>query len=75
MVQVALVGYGVGGAFLNLAYYDVPYNLIVALVVTRILVERQIQSAAEAAPTTSAADGVRPDPPISGVNSLKAPRS
>jgi putative inorganic carbon (HCO3(-)) transporter len=53
MIQAALVGYAVGGAFLNLAYYDVPYNLIVALVVTRILVERQIQSAAEAAPMTA----------------------
>jgi len=61
MVQVALVGYAVGGAFLNLAYYDVPYNLIVALVVTRILVERQIQSA-EAVPMTAprkASDTIR----------------
>jgi probable O-glycosylation ligase (exosortase A-associated) len=62
MVQVALVGYAVGGAFLNLAYYDVPYNLVVALVVTRILVEKQIQTAAEAAPTTTprqASDTIR----------------
>jgi probable O-glycosylation ligase (exosortase A-associated) len=38
MVQVSLVGYAVGGAFLNLAYFDVPYNLLVVLVVARLLV-------------------------------------
>jgi len=37
MIQVSLVGYLVGGAFLNLAQYDVPYNLLAALVLTRIL--------------------------------------
>jgi probable O-glycosylation ligase (exosortase A-associated) len=35
MVQVSLVGYLVGGAFLNLAYWDMPYYLMVLLVVTR----------------------------------------
>jgi probable O-glycosylation ligase (exosortase A-associated) len=43
MIQVSLVGYFVGGAFLNLAQYDVPYNLLVALVLTRGLVEKQIE--------------------------------
>jgi len=38
-----LTGYAVGGAFLNLAYYDVPYNLLVALVLTRLLVEKEIK--------------------------------
>jgi putative inorganic carbon (hco3(-)) transporter len=38
MCQVALVGYAVGGAFLSLAYFDLPYNLLVMLVVTRALV-------------------------------------
>lgn len=33
MAQVALVGWAVGGAFLSLAYFDVPYNLVVALVI------------------------------------------
>jgi hypothetical protein len=27
----------VGGAFLSLAYFDLPYNLIVMLVITRAL--------------------------------------
>lgn len=35
MCQVALVGYAVGGAFLSLAYFDLPYNLLVTVVVTQ----------------------------------------
>jgi probable O-glycosylation ligase (exosortase A-associated) len=42
MVQVSLLGYFVGGAFLSLAYYDVPYNLLVAVVLTRLLVEKEL---------------------------------
>jgi probable O-glycosylation ligase (exosortase A-associated) len=38
MCQVSLVGYAVGGAFLSLAYFDLPYNILVILVVAnRIL--------------------------------------
>jgi len=44
MIQVSLVGYAVGGAFQNQAYFDVPYNLLVALVLTRVLVEKEIKS-------------------------------
>lgn len=32
MIQVAMVGYAVGGAFLSLAYWDLPYNFIVMLI-------------------------------------------
>ncbi len=35
MCQVALVGYLVGGAFLSLAYFDLPFNLLVIVVVTQ----------------------------------------
>lgn len=35
MVQVSMVGYAVGGAFLSLAYYDLPYNLLVIVVATK----------------------------------------
>ena len=45
MTQVSLAGYAVGGMFLNLAYYDVPYNLLIAVVLTRILVEKEIKNA------------------------------
>jgi probable O-glycosylation ligase (exosortase A-associated) len=43
MIQVSLVAYAVGGAFQNQAYFDVPYNLLVALVLTRLLVEKEIK--------------------------------
>lgn len=33
MIQVALIGFAVGGAFLSLAYFDLPYNLLVVVVV------------------------------------------
>lgn len=35
MCQVSLVGYLVGGAFLALAYFDLPYNILIVLVVSR----------------------------------------
>jgi probable O-glycosylation ligase (exosortase A-associated) len=47
MIQVSLVGYAVGGAFLSLAYYDVPYNLMVALILTRLMVERELKALAQ----------------------------
>ena len=39
--QVSLAGYAVGGAFLSLAYFDLPYNIMVMVVLTRIWVEKQ----------------------------------
>lgn len=41
MAQVCLVGYAVGGAFLSLAYFDLPYNVMVAVVLTKNWVERR----------------------------------
>lgn len=35
MIQVSLVGYAVGGAFLSLAYFDLPYSLMVMAVLTK----------------------------------------
>lgn len=32
MVQVSLVGYAVGGAFLSLSYFDLPYNMMILVV-------------------------------------------
>jgi putative inorganic carbon (hco3(-)) transporter len=32
MIQVSMVGFAVGGAFLSLAYFDLPYNILVMLV-------------------------------------------
>jgi hypothetical protein len=41
MVQVSLVGYAVGGAFLSLAYFDLPYNMMVMVVLARKWVENR----------------------------------
>ena len=32
MIQVSMVGYAVGGAFLSLSYWDMPYNIMVMLI-------------------------------------------
>lgn len=34
MTQVSLVGYATGGAFLGLAYFDLPYHLLIIIVLT-----------------------------------------
>lgn len=34
MAQVSLVGYAVGGAFLGLAYFDLPYHILIIIVLT-----------------------------------------
>lgn len=41
MLQVSLAGYAVGGAFLSLSYWDLPYNLLVLAVVGRRWLERK----------------------------------
>ncbi len=35
MIQASLIGFGVGGAFLSLLYWDVPYYLMAAVIATR----------------------------------------
>jgi putative inorganic carbon (HCO3(-)) transporter len=45
MIQTSLAGFAVGGAFLSLAYFDVPYYLAAILVATRVLVERRLAQA------------------------------
>ena len=46
MLQVSLVGFMVGGAFLSLAYFDVPYYIMVIMVATRLLVQKTLKEAA-----------------------------
>lgn len=36
MCQVSLLGYAVGGAFLSLSYFDLPYDVMVLVVLTRV---------------------------------------
>lgn len=41
MCQVSMTGYAVGGAFLSLAYFDLPYNILVLVVLARRWVDRK----------------------------------
>ncbi len=43
MLQVSLIGYAVGGVFLNKAYFDLYYSLLVFMVVARVLVLQALQ--------------------------------
>ena len=44
MVQVSLIGFATGGAFLSLAYFDMPYNLVAMIAVAPALCVRQLES-------------------------------
>ncbi|MES2263022.1 MAG: putative O-glycosylation ligase, exosortase A system-associated [Pseudomonadota bacterium] len=49
MIQVSMIGFATGGAFLSLLYYDVPYYLIGLMVSTGAIVEKTLkEEAAEA---------------------------
>jgi putative inorganic carbon (hco3(-)) transporter len=41
MVQVSLVGFAVGGAFLSMPYFDLPYNMMMMVVLARRWVEQE----------------------------------
>ena len=41
MCQVSLVGFAVGGAFLSLAYFDLPYNIVILVVLTKVWVDKK----------------------------------
>jgi probable O-glycosylation ligase (exosortase A-associated) len=49
MIQVSMLGFATGGAFLSLLYYDVPYYLMAAMVVTGVIVEKALAEEAAAA--------------------------
>ena len=44
MIQVSLLGFAVGGAFLSLVYFDVPYYLMGIIVVTRVIVANELKA-------------------------------
>ena len=49
MFKVSLVGFAVGGAFLSLAYWDMPYYLMVVLVATELWVRQHLAEASDGA--------------------------
>lgn len=55
MIQVSMVGYATGGAFLSLAYFDLPYNMMVAAVVAAYLLRQPTVAAQRASAPVAAA--------------------
>lgn len=55
MIQVSLLGFAVGGAFLSLVYFDVPYYLMAAMVALHGLVTKEVKASSRlaAAPPAS----------------------
>jgi putative inorganic carbon (HCO3(-)) transporter len=51
MVEASLVGYAVGGAFINIAFWDMPYYLYALVMLTKYVVTREV-SARESADTS-----------------------
>lgn len=49
MLQVSLVGYAIGGAFLGKAYFDLYYHLLAMIMITQELVAVELRSAQEGA--------------------------
>jgi probable O-glycosylation ligase (exosortase A-associated) len=45
LLKVSIIAYLVGGAFLNLAYWDMPYYFFVAIAVTRFILKRDAKEA------------------------------
>ena len=44
MIQVSIVAFLTGGAFLGLAYWDLPYHLIAIVVLMRRIVENKLST-------------------------------
>lgn len=53
MMQVSIVGFAVGGAFLSLVNFDIPYYLIGTTLVVRRLTDKQLEAENEAGKTSS----------------------
>jgi probable O-glycosylation ligase (exosortase A-associated) len=44
MLHVSMIGFGVGGAFLSLLYFDVPYYLMAVMVILQALVRKELEA-------------------------------
>ncbi|SEK28461.1 putative O-glycosylation ligase, exosortase A system-associated [Nitrosovibrio tenuis] len=69
MIQVSLVGFAVGGTFLSLLYFDVPYYLMGAMVATRVLVEKELKERA----SSVTKKGMSSSPKIGQLNPSPSP--
>ena len=68
MCQVSLAGYLAGGAFLQLAYFDLPYNILVILVVSH----RWLREGGWKRDTVGAFESRRATPPADASESATA---
>jgi probable O-glycosylation ligase (exosortase A-associated) len=68
MVQVSLIGYLSGGAFLGLAYYDFPYYLLALAVITRKLIDHEDDQSSPPSPPVK-----KPPPRSAGFGSARLP--
>jgi hypothetical protein len=48
MIQVSFAGFAVGGSFLGLAYWDLPYHLMAIAVLTKVIVRDALAAPAPA---------------------------
>lgn len=60
MVQVSMIGYGITGAFLSLAYYDLPYNVMIMAVLGLKFARAEQAALRPAAPVQSVYLNPRP---------------
>jgi probable O-glycosylation ligase (exosortase A-associated) len=44
MCQIAFIGYAIGGAFLGLAYWDLPYTLVAVVAIARGIAEKEVEN-------------------------------
>jgi len=66
MCQVCLIGYWTGGAFLSLSYFDGYYVIISLLVLTLVVVERELKAVAEKLGGAATGRAIEPRAPASG---------
>ncbi|MDR0775285.1 MAG: putative O-glycosylation ligase, exosortase A system-associated [Azonexus sp.] len=45
MIQASMVGYAVGGAFLSLAYFDLPYNIMIIVILAKYFADQELEHA------------------------------
>jgi probable O-glycosylation ligase (exosortase A-associated) len=53
MLQVSFAGFGVGGAFLGLAYFDLPYHIMAMMIIVHAIVRRELQQSTASVPAST----------------------
>ena len=52
MIYVSLIAYAIGGAFLSLPYFDLPYHIMAILIITNTVVNRELAKPISTLPET-----------------------